>query len=141
MYYIYMMRSTECRHKCYIGLTKAPRNRLKSHLAVEKQKWKNLTKFGRAVKRYGADTFTMKILERTPDIDEAMELESKWIKHFGPKKLWNSTKVGGAYSGKHGKRMSPTRRARETRRKRGEKVRRRMRSARGKSFKDGNKRR
>ena len=98
MYYLYRMRCTEC-NKFYIGITNNPKRRLKSHLSVEKLKWRDLTKFGRAVKRYGAKTFTMEIIQRTDDVEEIQRLESKWIKQLGLKRLWNSSITGGAYVG------------------------------------------
>lgn len=100
-YYVYQLRSSACQHKCYIGITNNPRKRFKSHMGAANLKWRELTKCGRAVKRYGPHTFTMRILDsfRTPE--EAMEAETKWILRFGRKKLWNSTyNSGGSYTGK-----------------------------------------
>lgn len=117
-YYIYQMKSTACQHKCYIGVTNNPRKRLKSHLSVEKLKWRQLTNFGRAVKRYGASTFTMKILDQTDDLEEASLLETKWIQRLGRKKVWNHAMKGGSYHANTKHRKPFIRKAkRETRRK------------------------
>ncbi len=98
MYYVYRMKSSACQHKCYIGVTNNPRKRLKSHLSVEKLKWRQLTNFGRAVKRYGADTFIMTILEETEDMAEASKIETKWIQRMGRTKVWNHAMKGGSYT-------------------------------------------
>jgi len=121
-YYIYVMKSVLC-SKQYVGMTNNPRKRLKSHLNSEKLKWYKLTKFGRAVKRYGAKSFTMRIIAETEDVDEAMKIESLWIKRLGSKRVWNSN-TGGAYSGKHQKAKPFLRKtSNETRRKRREALR------------------
>ena len=98
IYYIYRMKSSACQHKCYIGVTNNPKKRLKSHLSVVTLKWKKLTNFGRAVKRYGAETFTMTILEETECIIEASEMETKWIQRMGRTKVWNHAMKGGSYT-------------------------------------------
>lgn len=97
-YYIYQMKSSACQHKCYIGVTNNPRKRLKSHLNAEKLKWRQLTNFGRAIKRYGAKTFTMKIVAQTECIEEASLLETKWIQNLGHKRTWNHARFGGSYT-------------------------------------------
>lgn len=124
-YYVYQLKSSACQHKSYIGISSNPRKRFRSHLNQEKRKWRELTKCGKAVKRYGADTFTMKILETHTDPDKAMEAETKWIRRLGRKKLWNSTyNSGGSYSGKAKRKKVYIRKARnETRRKDRKKIR------------------
>ena len=116
-YYIYQMKSTACQHKCYIGVTNSPRKRLKSHLRVATEKWKKLTNFGRAVKRYGPETFTMRILDQTEDIKEAILLETKWIERMGHKKTWNHATKGGSYTANKNRRKPFIRKVNETRRK------------------------
>lgn len=92
------MKSSACQHKCYIGVTNNPRKRLKSHLNAERLKWRQLTNFGRAIKRYGADTFTMTILEETESIEEIRVLETKWITRLGRRRVWNHAMKGGSYT-------------------------------------------
>ena len=82
--------------KNYIGLTTDPNRRFKSHMNVAKHKWRTLTKCGRAVKRYGPDTFHMAIIHKCSCPKEAQRLEKAFIKKRGIKKLWNSNK-GGRY--------------------------------------------
>lgn len=95
MYYIYILKTTECK-KVYIGITVDPIRRERQHKAVERLKWKDCTKCGRAVKRYGAHTFTLVVKEVCETKREAVIAERKWIKRFGFKRLWNSSK-GGEY--------------------------------------------
>ena len=96
MFYLYALRTTKC-SKQYIGITNNPERRFKTHMGVAKHKWRTLTKCGRAVKRYGPETFRMEILEEHPDRESIMEAEKRWIKRFGLKRLWNENK-GGAYA-------------------------------------------
>lgn len=98
VYHIYVLSSTKCR-KVYIGITTDPKRRLRQHLNCENKMWKNLTKAGRAVKRYGADTFSLVVKETTTSKVEAARIEQEWIKRFGKKRLWNSSK-GGEYNTK-----------------------------------------
>lgn len=95
MFYLYQLKTTAC-NKYYIGITTNPDRRFRQHMQVAKHKWKTLTKCGRAVKRYGADTFSMRILEKNGDKKVIVELEVIWIKRFGMKRLWNSSR-GGEY--------------------------------------------
>ncbi len=95
MYYIYILKTTACK-KMYVGITTDPYRRFQQHKQVEKHKWKKLTKCGRAVKRYGASTFSLVIKDKADTKKEAAELEQKWIKRIGLKRLWNSSK-GGEY--------------------------------------------
>ena len=70
------------------------------------------------MKRYGADTFTMRILEQTEDIEEASEIETKWIERMGHKKTWNHARKGGSYTANKNRRKPFIRKPkRETRRK------------------------
>ena len=92
-HYVYQLRTTAC-SKYYIGITTNPRRRLLQHLNVANHKWKTLTKCGRAVKRYGAGTFSMRLLAVCYTKDEARAKEKQWIKRFGMKRLWNENKGG-----------------------------------------------
>jgi len=94
-YYIYSLKSSKC-NKQYIGITTNPEKRFRAHMNTENKKWKTLTKCGKAVKRYGANTFSMRILGETFDRNEIVKLEKMWIKRIGLKRLWNSN-IGGAY--------------------------------------------
>ena len=94
MYYIYVLKTTAC-NKVYVGCTTNPERREREHKRVEKRKWKDLTKCGKAVKRYGAHTFSLVVKEECETMDEAVIAEDKWIKRFGPKRLWNSSVKGG----------------------------------------------
>ena len=93
VFYVYQLRTTEC-NKFYIGVTNDPDRRFKQHMSQEKRKWKDLTKCGRAVKRYGAHTFSMRILERCENDSTAKRLEKVWIKRIGKRRLWNSNRGG-----------------------------------------------
>ena len=94
-YYIYILKTTRC-NKVYVGITTNPYRRERQHKQVGKHKWKTLTKCGRAVKRYGAETFTLVVKESCKTKSEAAIIEKKWIKRFGMKRLWNSSR-GGEY--------------------------------------------
>ena len=98
-YHIYVLSTTRCR-KVYIGITTDPARRLRQHLNCEGKMWKNLTKAGRAVKRYGAATFSLVVKATTTSKTEAAKIEQEWIARFGPKRLWNSSK-GGEYKRDH----------------------------------------
>ena len=91
--YVYQLRTTAC-NKYYIGITNDTNRRFNQHMSVAKHKWKTLTKCGRAVKRYGVDTFSMRILETCKTKKEARRLEKMWIKRFGMKRLWNENRGG-----------------------------------------------
>lgn len=95
-YYIYVLKTTKCR-KVYIGITTDPARRLRQHLNCENKMWKKLTKAGRAVKRYGAESFSLVVKETTTSKTEATRIEKLWISRFGPKRLWNSS-IGGEYN-------------------------------------------
>ena len=97
MIYVYELKTTKCR-KSYIGLTTDPKRRLRSHRNVAKHKWKTLTKCGRAVRRYGADSFYLILLAKKDDRKRGIQLEAAFIKQRGLKRLWNSNR-GGAYTG------------------------------------------
>lgn len=90
VYYVYVLKTTKCR-KVYIGVTNDPKRRLKQHKSVENLMWKQLTCCGRAVKRYGANTFTMVLKGAFKTQKEAAEFECTLIKRFGKKRLWNSS--------------------------------------------------
>lgn len=92
-YFIYILKSSKC-SKAYVGVSTNPERRFKQHLNVAKHKWRTLTKCGRAVKRYGASTFTMRIVAECKTSIEASKEEDKWIKRFGKKRLWNTTSGG-----------------------------------------------
>lgn len=94
-YHIYVLSTTKCR-KVYIGITTDPVRRLRQHLSCETKMWKKLTKAGRAVKRYGADSFSLTVKATTASKTEAARIEQEWISRFGPKRLWNSSR-GGEY--------------------------------------------
>jgi len=93
LHYVYRLHTTAC-NKCYIGITTNPERRLRQHLNVARHKWKTLTKCGRAVKRYGADTFSMTIMYVCYEKNECRNMEKKIIKRFGMKRLWNENKGG-----------------------------------------------
>ena len=98
-YYVYALVTTLC-NKRYIGITTNPERRLRQHKSVHDKMWKTLTKCGRAVKRYGPESFSLEIKGEFFDMDEAAEFECILIKRFGMKRLWNSSKGG---EGKYGK--------------------------------------
>ena len=95
IYYIYVLKTTEC-NKVYVGITTDPKRRERQHKNVESKMWKQLTKCGRAVKRYGASTFSLVVKDQATTKKEAARLERVWIERFGPKRLWNSSR-GGEY--------------------------------------------
>ena len=95
MYYIYILKTTACR-KVYIGITTDPDRRFRQHINVAKRKWKELTTCGRAVKRYGPETFSLVVKETCETKSEAAAAERKWIARFGRRRLWNSSR-GGEY--------------------------------------------
>lgn len=97
-YYVYQLKTTKC-NKYYIGVTNNPERRFKQHCAQENRPWKKLTRAGKAIKRYGADTFSMRILEECETEQEACDLEFMWIKRFGRKRVWNGN-CGGALRNK-----------------------------------------
>lgn len=99
MYHIYVLKSTKC-NKVYIGITTDPKRRERQHKNVANKMWKTLTKCGRAVKRYGPETFSLEVKESTPNKHEAADIEKKWIARFGKKRLWNSSSGGEASYGK-----------------------------------------
>ena len=95
MFYLYAIKSTECQ-KQYVGITNDPDRRFRTHMNTENKRWKCLTKCGKAVKRYGAHTFSMRIKAESESRNEIVALEKEWIKRIGLKRLWNSN-IGGAY--------------------------------------------
>ena len=94
-FYLYILKSTEC-NKQYVGITNNIDRRFKSHMNQENIKWKKLTKAGKAVRRYGAKTFSIRIMAESEERNEIVALEKEWIKRIGLKRLWNSN-CGGAY--------------------------------------------
>ena len=95
MYYLYILKTTKC-NKVYVGITKDPKRRERDHKNTQNLKWGNLTKCGRAVKRYGADSFSLVIKAKSESKEEIIKLEKEWIARFGYKRLWNSSR-GGEY--------------------------------------------
>lgn len=102
-YYVYALVTTRC-NKRYIGITTNPERRLRQHKSVEDKMWKTLTKCGRAVKRYGAASFSLEIKGTFITIEEAANFECELIKRFGVKRLWNSSKGGEGRYGQARKR-------------------------------------
>lgn len=95
IYYIYVLKTTKC-NKVYIGITTDPVRRERQHKNVANKMWKQLTKCGRAVKRYGAESFSLVVKDQANTKAEAAMLEQKWIERFGKARLWNSSR-GGEY--------------------------------------------
>lgn len=92
-HYVYRLSTTKCR-KHYVGITTNPDRRFRQHLSVETRKWKELTKCGKAVKRYGAESFFMTIMYECKTKNEARTKEKAVIKRFGMKRLWNMNRGG-----------------------------------------------
>lgn len=65
-------------------------------MQVAQHKWKTLTTCGRAVKRYGPESFKLIVKAGANTSREIAVIEKIWIKRFGPKRIWNSSK-GGEY--------------------------------------------
>lgn len=99
LYHIYILKTTRC-SKVYVGITTDPARRERQHKNVAGLMYKQLTKCGRAVKRYGASTFSLVVKETTTSKKEAALLEQKWIERFGKSRLWNSSKGGEGMYGK-----------------------------------------
>lgn len=93
MFYLYVLRTTKC-NKVYVGITTNPKRRERQHKQVAKHKWKTLTACGRAVKRYGAESFSLVIKGKFKTRAEAAIEEEIWIDRFGPKRTWNMNSGG-----------------------------------------------
>lgn len=95
MFYVYILKTTAC-NKLYVGITKDPKRRERNHKCVSKHKWKTLTRCGRAVKRYGPETFSLVVKASFETKEEAVEEEKKLIQRLGRSRVWNSSR-GGEY--------------------------------------------
>lgn len=98
-FYVYVLKTSAC-NKVYVGITVDPKRRFRQHCLVVLKPWKELTKCGRAVKRYGFETFSLVVKAGCNTEEEAVRIEKDWIKRFGAKRTWNSSR-GGEYKYKY----------------------------------------
>jgi group I intron endonuclease len=85
---IYLIRNT-VNGKTYVGYTK---NEIKKRFY---QHSKSSKPIGKAIKLYGEEKFTVEILEEANSVEEALELEKKWIAHYKSNVFgYNCTKGG-----------------------------------------------
>lgn len=102
MYTIYKLTSPS--GKFYIGLTKAPlKERWRQHVKRADVRGDNHPLYN-AIRKYGADEFTVEAVDSAPDKPSAQKLEQDWIARFGAEILYNLS-PGGEADGETGSRL------------------------------------
>lgn len=100
MVYVYEIRNL-LNGKLYIGVSSDPQGRFFAHMNQRK----NLTKLGRAVKKFGKENFRLRVLSQHLERDAAYREEIRLIAALNLMvKGYNSSPGGDGYLGKRIKR-------------------------------------
>lgn len=87
-YKVYLIEN-QANGKKYVGYTtKELKQRFYQHTRSDKP-------IGKAIRKYGTESFTMKMIDETNKIEDVLELEKKWIAHYDSRNSgYNCTKGG-----------------------------------------------
>lgn len=100
MVYVYEIRNL-LTGKLYVGVSSDPQARFFAHMNQRK----NLTKLGRAVKKYGKENFRLRVLSQHLERDDAYREEIRLIAAMNLMvRGYNSSPGGDGYLGKRTKR-------------------------------------
>jgi group I intron endonuclease len=74
-YKVYLIEN-QVNGKKYVGYTsKEPKRRFYQHTISDKP-------IGKAIRKYGAECFAMRVIDETGEIEDVVELEKKWIAYY-----------------------------------------------------------